>query len=51
MENVGTKDKPDDREQNPEAQLSPMRVECAKRGWEIAGEFTDRQTGFLVLVQ
>lgn len=45
MENVGTKEAPDEREQNPEAQLMPMREECKKRGWEIAGEFIDRQTG------
>jgi len=45
MENVGTKDKPDEREQNPEAQLGPMRVECEKRKWEVVEEFIDRQTG------
>lgn len=45
MENVGTKEAPDEREQNPEAQLGPMREECKRRGWEIVGEFIDRQTG------
>jgi DNA invertase Pin-like site-specific DNA recombinase len=45
MENVGTKDKPDEREQNPEAQLGPMRLECERRGWQIVEEFVDRQTG------
>jgi DNA invertase Pin-like site-specific DNA recombinase len=45
MENVGTKEAPDEREQNPEAQLGPLRAECAKRDWKIVGEFIDRQTG------
>jgi DNA invertase Pin-like site-specific DNA recombinase len=45
MENVGTKEKPDEREQNPEAQLKPIREECERRGWVIVQEFVDRQTG------
>lgn len=45
MENIGTKDNPDEREQNPEAQLIPMREECKRREWGISQEFVDRQTG------
>lgn len=40
-----SKDDRGEREQNPEAQLIPMRAECAKKVWVIAGEFVDRHTG------
>lgn len=40
MGNVG-----DEREQNPDMQLHPMREECRRLGWEIVGEFVDRETG------
>lgn len=40
MDEIGT-----EREQNPEAQLGPMREEVLKRGWTNAGEFTDLESG------
>lgn len=40
-----SKDDRGEREQNPEAQLLPMREECRTKGWEIVEEFVDRHTG------
>jgi predicted DNA-binding ribbon-helix-helix protein len=40
MENEG-----DEREQNPEAQLGPLRKHCEADNWEVAGEFVDRESG------
>lgn len=28
--------------QDPEAQLQPMRAECARRGWRVAAEYVDK---------
>ena len=35
----------DEREQNPEAQLEPMRNYCKAMGWTIIHEFVDRESG------
>lgn len=40
MENVG-----DEREQNPEAQLGPLRRHCALKGWEVSHEYVERLSG------
>lgn len=40
MDNVN-----DEREQNPEAQLNPLRAHCRADGWEVVGEFVDRESG------
>jgi DNA invertase Pin-like site-specific DNA recombinase len=45
MDEIGTKDEKDEREQNPDAQILPMRAEVARRHDKNVGEFIDRDTG------
>lgn len=45
MDAVGKDGLPDEREQNPELQLGPMREEFKRRGWKIGQEFVDRISG------
>lgn len=40
MENID-----DEREQNPESQLRPMRELCKRKGWEIKHEYIERLSG------
>lgn len=45
MEDIGTNENPNEREQDPENQLKPMREFCKSKGWEIKHEYIERLSG------